>query len=419
MPGLICGIDICDDYTQISVFDPEELDAQAVCLDDDENPLIPTMICKKKGEDVWLIGEAAYRAALFGEGSMVDKLVRLIDKDGTATIEGEMYTAKQILYTYLKMILDVTRQHSGLSEISSLTYTIRDTQATVMDALVEISEQLGIPREQVHILNHSESFMYYVLSQKPEIWANQVCCFDLVDHGLNYYEFGIARGRRPQVVEVMHESLEEGFSLDILETQSGEKLADRILTTCAERMMDRKIISSVFLTGKGFESTGWAEDFLKYVCSKRRVFSGQNLFSKGAAYVAYDQTRQVTAYPQICICEGRIRSQVTMNVRYEGRSRQLILAAAGSSWYETKTSVTLLPDDTDAIEFMVTPVGSSQSAKYSIPLTDFPARPNKTTKVEVIISFTGEKNMTVRVIDKGFGDLFPSSGRMIRQDFNI
>ena len=29
MPGLILGIDICDDYTQISRFDPDKLDAYA------------------------------------------------------------------------------------------------------------------------------------------------------------------------------------------------------------------------------------------------------------------------------------------------------------------------------------------------------------------------------------------------------
>ena len=94
MPGLMLGIDICDDYTQISRFDPDKLDAYAVGIGEEEEVLIPTMICKKKGEKNWLIGEEAYRSALFGAGSMVDKLVKLASRGGTATIECVVYTAR-------------------------------------------------------------------------------------------------------------------------------------------------------------------------------------------------------------------------------------------------------------------------------------------------------------------------------------
>ena len=420
MPGLILGIDVCDDYTQISLFDPETCDVQAVGLgDEEEKNLIPTMVCKKKGENSWVIGEEAYRTALFGAGSMVDKLLKLVLKEGTATIEGVMYTAREMLRTYLELILDIPRKKTGQEEIASLVYTIRDADPKIMDILLELSEEMGISRERVHILNHTEAFMFYVLSQKPDIWANQVCCFDLVDHGLHYYEFHVVRGRKPQVVEVVHEALEEGFSLEILETPSGEKLADRILSTCAARMMNKKIISTVFLTGKGFENPQWPEEFLRIVCNKRRVFGGQNLFSKGAAFVAFDSIQQASAYPYITVCEGRIHSQVSLNVQYEGRMRQLVMAAAGSNWYETKASATFVLDQMDHVEFLVTPVGSTTPTRYVVELDEFPKRPNKTTKVEVIVSFTGERTMTVRVIDKGFGQLFPSSGKMVRKDFYI
>ena len=123
MPGLILGIDVCDDYTQISLFDRESCDAQAVGLKENEENgekfLIPTMVCKKKGEGGWLIGEEAYRAALFGEGSMVDKLVKLVERDGTATIEGTMYTAAEMLGTFLEQILDTPKKRTGCQQIDS------------------------------------------------------------------------------------------------------------------------------------------------------------------------------------------------------------------------------------------------------------------------------------------------------------
>ena len=255
MPGLILGIDICDDYTQISRFDPDKLDAYAVGIGEEEEVLIPTMICKKKGEKNWLIGEEAYRSALFGAGSMVDKLVKLASRGGTATIEGVVYTAREMLKMYLERILEIPAQKTGEKGILSLVYTLRETDPKVMDMLMQVSEEIGVSRERVHILNHTEAFLFYVLSQKRDLWSNMVCAFDLVDHGLHYYEFSVTRGRKPQVVEAAHEELEEGFSLEILETPAGERLADRILSTCAARLMNKKVISSVFLTGKGWYSS--------------------------------------------------------------------------------------------------------------------------------------------------------------------
>ncbi len=183
--------------------------------------------------------------------------------------------------------------------------------------------------------------------------------------------------------------------------------------------MNKKVISSVFLTGKGFENPQWPEEFLRFVCNKRRVFGGQNLFSKGAAFVAFDSLQQTSSYPYVCICEGRIRSQVSMQVQYEGRMRQMILAAAGSNWYETKAAATFVLDNTESVDFFVQPVGGTQTIKHSVDLYEFPKRPPKTTKVEVIVSFTGERGMTVRVFDRGFGEMFPSSGEMVRKDFYI
>ena len=54
-----------------------------------------------------------------------------------------------------------------------------------------------------------------------------------------------------------------------------------------------------------------------------------------------------------------------------------------------------------------------------IQLDEFPARPNKTTRVEVIAAFSSESKISIRVIDRGFGDFFPETGKMIRQDFQI
>ncbi len=419
MPGLILGVDLCDDYCQISCFNPQILDAEQVSFArDDENCLIPTVLCKRKKLDQWHIGEEAYSHALCGQGTVVDKLIRLVGKNGKATIEGVTYSAAQLLQQYIKKLLEIPMKKYETNEIERIVFTLQDENIEVMDALMQIGDSLGIRRENIHVATHSESYLYYVISQQKEIWANQTSLFNLTENGLHYYELRTVRGRTPNVVEVSHEMLEEGFSLDILDTDSGRKLADRILRSCAERLLGRKIVTTVFLTGRGFEDTGWATESLQYICNKRRVFAGQGLFAKGAAFLAYDYGLEKSVYPYIGICDGRLRSTISMNVLHEGRLRQLIVAAAGSNWYGAKANVELIPDRADSLELMVTGLGGERRM-LSVPLYELPVRPNKMTRLEVVVSFSQSNAMTVRVFDRGFGEFYPATDKMIRRDFML
>ena len=420
MEGLILGIDLCDDYSQIACLNPMNMTTEPITLSEDEaSCLIPTMICKKKGEPVWYIGEEAYRNALFNEGTMVDKLVKLVRKDGNATIEGVRYKAENLLRTFVEHLLRLAREKYQMEEVDSLVFTVQNLESSLLDALIRVAESCGIPRDKVRILSHTESFVYYVVSQKQEVWSNLACMFDLTDEGLHYYEMRMIRGRKPRVVEASHERMEESFSLDILDSESGERLGDAILTRCAEHLLDKKIISSVFLTGKGFVNTEWMPNFLRMVCNKRRVFAGQHVFASGAAYVAYDSLQANTAYPFVCLCEGRIRSSVSVMVQYNGRSERMTLAEAGTNWYEAQAQVDLIPDDMDYLELNVNPQGIPRADKIRIDLREFPERPNKTTRIRLILSFLSENCMSARVMDLGFGELFPSSGKMIRRDFYL
>lgn len=420
MQGLLLGIDLCDDCSQISFFNTKNLEAESVGMsEDDSQCLIPTVLCKRKGNESWYIGEDAYRYALMGEGIMVDKLISLAAKGGTSTMEGTKYEAEQMLELFIGRLLMIPLTKYKTAEIEELVFTIQTLDPVVMDTLIRIADRLGVKRDRVHIISHTESFLYYVISQQKELWRNQSCLFDLTETGLHYYELRVIRGRSPQIVEVAHQELEEAFSLEILETKSGGKLADTILCSCAERLLNKKLMSSVFLTGRGFETNDWASGFLKFICNKRRVFAGQNLFAKGAAYIAFDNTLESTSYPYICICEGRIRYTVSMEAVCAGRNRQMIVAGAGTNWYEAKADIEFILDNKDSVDFTVTPADNPRQTKLSVPLKEFPVRPAKATRIEMIVAFIKEDCMMVRLIDKGFGDLFPSSGQEIKRYFYL
>ncbi|MBR4210242.1 MAG: hypothetical protein IKQ96_08525 [Lachnospiraceae bacterium] len=418
--GLILGIDLNDDYSQISCFSREIMDAEAIGLSEDENScLIPSAICRERASGKWRIGQDAYAFALQGDGTMVDKPIKMLSRGGIATIGGVRFTAEDLLTVFVEQLLRLPKERYHEEEVDQLVFTVQEKTVETAGGLTRVAERLGIPRNKVHVITHSEAFLFYVLSQKKEIWTNEVCLFDLGENGLHFYEMDFLRGRNPKQVRATHEEMEERFSLDILDEESGCRMGDRILTSCAEKKLERKIISAVFLTGKGFERTDWAPDALRVICQKRRVFAGQNLFARGAAFLAFDSLQPTTAYPYVCLCEGRVAASVSLKVEYEGRERQLILVPAGSNWCEARASVELIPDDVRTLDFVVTPCMSPTPRHFLVSLDELPSRPNKATRIEVIVSFTSEEQMTVRVVDKGFGELFMGSDVVIRKDFQL
>lgn len=167
MDGLVIGLDLNDDYTQIC------------CYDKEKSWTIPTVICRRKEEETWLSGEEAYAATLLGEGIIVDKLLKLAAKDGTSTIGGICYSGGTLLKLFIQKMLEYPKKEFGKDRIWQLVITLSDVDARLLDILMYCADFLEIPRERVHVISHTESFIYYVLSKKKELWTNQVGLFEL------------------------------------------------------------------------------------------------------------------------------------------------------------------------------------------------------------------------------------------------
>ncbi len=64
------------------------------CNEKEKSWTVPTVICRRKEKETWLIGEEAYAATLLGEGVIVDKLLKMVRKEGT------FYYRRDLLYRY-------------------------------------------------------------------------------------------------------------------------------------------------------------------------------------------------------------------------------------------------------------------------------------------------------------------------------
>ncbi len=470
MDTFILGFDLCDDYSQVAWYQPGMKEPEAVVFGEGDHPTqIATAVCKMRGREQWVAGEDASRCALLGAGSIVDKLLKQIMKDGTATIEGVRYTAEDLCLTYLRttlamarinilkqkaakdgekqdeaeqskeepqseateLELDGTMQDPAAEQpkpgewVEQVTFSLQHLERRIMDTLIRCMDCLGIARDRVRFQSHAESFAFFTVSQKMDLWANEVGLFDLTKEGLFYYEFSCVRGQHPNALRVTRTELEEAFSLDLLDTESGRKLADSILKPCAERMLQRKIFSAVFLSGQGMaDCTEWAKSFLQVVCNKRRVYIADNVFAKGAAYQAADLRRPNTAYPYRLECQGRLGVEIYLEVLSKGVPKKLVLARAGSNWYEAVGEAELLTNAEDTLEVVLEPIYAATSRavpirRIPISLAEFPVREGYTTRIHLQTVFTSERRLLVEVTDLGFGEIYPASGAVSRQEISL
>ena len=130
----------------------------------DRTWVIPTVVCKNKNADEWYVEEEAYAHTLVGDGIMEDKLLTQVMKDGTATIGGIKYEGIYLLKMFLEKALELPKKAAGSREIASIVIAVSCLDVKLMDSLLYCADYLKIPRDRVHLISHTESFVYYVMS---------------------------------------------------------------------------------------------------------------------------------------------------------------------------------------------------------------------------------------------------------------
>lgn len=403
------GIDLCGDDTTVHISGSEEAFT------------LPTVICRERETERFSVGEEAYRRTLDGEGVLVDKLLRLAERGGTATIGGTCYKAQELLNLFLREAVSrVLPEGSDVSEIGALTVSVTAPKGGAREAALTAARSLGLPADRIRVIGHTEAMMYYILSGEQAFYHNTAALYHLTEEGLFYYEMQLLRGVRRVSAAGDGMALDEGFNLDILKTEAGRKLGDSILVSCAGKLMARKNYSAVFLTGKGFADMDCFPQFRSFLCRRRRVLSETGLFARGASAASADRLRGKTAYPYVFLCESRLPADISISVMNRKREEQLLLAEAGQPWEESTAQAELLPCRQDYIDIDITPANrTEQKRTVRVPLRGFPKRPDRCTKIALSVSFPQAGTLRLCVKDRGLGEIFPASDACVYEEIEI
>ena len=91
--NLLVGLDLCNDYTQISCYNSNTYEPETIKFDyDSENELLDTAMAVTKDTKEWLLSEDAISAVKEDKAILVNNIVEMVRKNKTITLFDTVFT---------------------------------------------------------------------------------------------------------------------------------------------------------------------------------------------------------------------------------------------------------------------------------------------------------------------------------------
>ena len=416
--SLIVGIDLSGDYTQVSYLDSTNQIQSMSTIYDEQRYLIPTALFKFQGSFVWCIGDEALLRNQEGKGVLIENLLEQVDSEDSIVIDQNEYMASELLELYMSELFKIIKSNCKTENFDGVVVTIHKLEKKLIDIIKDSVIRLGVAKQNIKVISHTESFIYYVLNQKKDIWVNNVGLFEFDKEYFNYKRLSVTQNRGSTIVGVEEKDLSDRIKYQSLRTSAGKEKADRELSKIAKEEFAGHVVSAVFLTGDGFTKK-WAKESLQILCNKRRVFQGYNLMVKGAGYCAREYFYSSSLQQFIFQCAGRTKVDISIMVSHSGKETEHIISRGGTNWYEAGAKLECILDNVDYVRFSVTSPVSGIGKMVHMDLKDFPKRPNKTTRIGINLTYMNENQFKIEVTDKGFGEFFPSSEMSVSEVISV
>lgn len=401
----VIGIDLNRNGAQICSCDRSEGDAVSVPVKAGSEILtFPVLLCLVPSEGCWYFGEEARTAAEEKNGVLVDQLVELCADGTTVWIGGKEYGGAELLAVYLEKLLAAAGVQRSTVRIAGMMITVPELSRYFVRAIREAYELLGIPRNRGYLQDYRESYFVHTLYQKQDIWSRKTALFEFRGGQVQVLELEINYRTRPAAAYVNS----KGSSAL---RGSGEQ-KDQQLSSLIRECLGEDLYSAVFLVGEEF-SQSWAKESLRLLGKgQRRIFLGSNLFARGAAFAAREKLVEKHLKGFLYVGSDLVRYNISMELQVQGIMTVYPLIAAGVNWYETCADFEIILDQLEELTFLVSRMNEKTRKKLVMPLPGLPKRPGKTTRLKVHMEYEAAGKCRIDVSDLGFGELFPSSGKV-------
>ena len=404
--GNIIGYDIHSKMCQISFYNEttEEPETLEVGID---NYQIPLVMNYYKGE--WTYGKNAVRMGSVRGSVTVDDLLGCALRKDLIRVEEDEYEAVWLFAEFVKQTLQ------DFAEIETLTFTVPEISEDIRFLLKGIGQHLGVSKDMVYVQDYKESFCHYMLNQPKELWQYEAALFfcdgDIIRaYMLRELKTNYKKHKEQFVTvdKVAEAKMEELASVYPVLNVDEAKAADEHFKCFIQSVFEKKMVSSVFLTGKGFENN-WYPNSLRVLCNGRRAFMGNNLYSKGACYTALRKMEEQLDAP-VYLDETKMTEQISIRMRMSGEEGWYPLVSWGSHWYESDRQCEVLMEDTEDIEIYIESLVSEKVRVETVKFEGLPARKNYCLRLKISTMFSDERTCQIIFEDIGFGEFYPSTG---------
>ncbi|MBO5246867.1 MAG: hypothetical protein J6B28_06360 [Eubacterium sp.] len=358
---------------------------------------IPLAICLKN-DGGWAYGEEARRVAKAGLGVTQERLLERALRGEQVQMGEKLYAVTELLAMFLKKMVTMAGRLGPASRLSQLVITTKTLNVAMIQLLKECESLMQLPKGCVHFMDYKESFFYYGSNQPPEFSTHDMVLFSYDGNRLQFWCLEKEKRSVPQLLSIREETY-----------NASREQADEIFARIIPESFGKRIVSTVYLVGDGFEGN-WMQHSLKLLCQGRRVFLGKNLFSKGACYAAM-RLDDKTGFGYVYIGEHEIKSNISLKVYERGNLQFYTLISAGIPWYEAAESCEVIIDGTPTIDFWIQYPNSREARIETIELDTLPERENRTTRIRIEATPVSDHEVQFALTDVGLGELVPGSGK--------
>lgn len=417
---LVIGYDLEDDFSQIS-YAVGDGEAQTLSLvAGTENYNIPTVLCKREGVNQWFYGREALRYAQEKQGILVKNLLSLAVDGEMVQIEGKSFDPVVLLTLFVKRSMGLLAQISASEKIDMIMFTCRELNHRTLEVLSQVAVGIKLKPEQVFFQSHTESFYNYMIHQPEELWTRQVLLCDYRENRVQVYCMECNQRTTPIVAYISSDtypflSFEPMPESETMRREKMERL-DREFASLAEQICSGRMISSVYLIGENYTEE-WMKDSLRILCKGRRVFQGNNLYSKGACYGMQERLSASEAgKSHVFLGNDKLKANVGMKILRRGEESYYALLDAGVNWFEAKQTMECYLQDGREIEFVITPLIGKNVRRAKIALDDLPGR---ISRLRLQLYMKEENTMVVEIQDLGFGEIRPLTGHSWQEEISL
>lgn len=406
------GLDLSFDYAQISYCMERNQSVETYSLvAGEEQYHIPNCIFKRKDINQWFVGKEAENFSRQEEGTLIDHLFTVAISEETLLINGEEFEPIALLTLFIKRVLAMPTLIYRMDQIAGITFSVPTLDGKVLNLLRKVAVLLNLKDVEIFFLGREECIYQYMIQQPLELWKEQVDIFDGNEKDIYRYKLMKNEHTTPVVV------LSESHNCGSLEGSNDEKDESFLQILKNEKLPS---FTAAYLIGNEFYGE-WYKKSLEELCKNRRVFKGNNLYSKGACYYTMDKLLKEKDDKSAIIYLGKdkLKTNIGMRVKRGMENSYLAILDGGENWYECRREFQIILPGGNCLNFIITPLDGRNSQEIEIVLEGLEERPKNMTRLNVVVTMLNDTTLNVEIQDMGFGEFYHSSGMKFQQKINL